>query len=1217
MRAIYVKYIILLLFIVTNIYAENVNVTFEIINMKNQYLSLVQKKALELRIKKYNCYILKSSDSLSLRCNNSRTAKEMQKNIEKFNKDKIDFLIINNVKKNKKTKRRTLNEFYLGYIAFNQQNYERALVIFEYNYKNENNFEHAFAYSLALMKTKQYEKALKILKEYKTDKKASKLYKDIASTYMYEELNKKNYKNTHTIIDSFLYKNPKLHQETTLREIDNLISLKKYEDAKRLSSSHHLKNKTFDIEYIKALELLHKKQYEKSLKILQKYKTNSKINKLYKDVTSTYMYSKLDKKQYKEAHTIIDKYMNKSIKLHKIVHINEVDNQIHLKHYNKAKDLSIKYNLKKKIFDIDYLTSLELMKIKKYTEALNLLETHKNSYPKARELYNNIKYNIAIEKAWSLVETNPKEAIIYFKKSCSIKNNNDCYNGMMYGYYNAKMYKPALYLAGKLFKSTPDDKYAILAMRSTIKLKNLKNAKIWFNLINDKKGIENPYLLETFLTIDDHMRVKDYTEAMNIVNYIHNIYPNNITILKKKVELYISMKEYKNAKNLALKILSIDKSDIDAKYALSLYDFEQKNYENCVNELTKIELKKEYQIDLFNRCNAYLYSQKQNINQAINSIEKIDNNDLKASFYLDIATIYKEKNYPEAIKAYKKAIEYKSNDFGLELLYLYALKDFTKDDKLDKAINISYKKYPSKKIELDKFKRDYQKGRLFNYYSNHLNSRCYNYANYMEKEFNDIDTLRIGGWCAYSLKKYKDAKDKFAKVNRLYGETTPDIYAYALSCYQNGDYDRAIDSLKRIKLIDNEKDALLVSSLYIDLNEQSSAKEILFKLPQTKKRDELLVQINKSFTQDKYENAISLGMYYQSQSGINGKSRFDKFVVPLSYNYFNDEDKYHFYLNADLLYLYNGYLNSSADFGLNTTIKDNDLTSDIGFMPNIGLDYKYFKAEIGLTPLGAKITPKLTWLLKFNAAYKKVMFNIAFKQENIDESMLSFVGEQAIKDSIEYNWGRVLKRGFEVGISYSSDIVLSTNISYYPKIFGLNIIDNSEFKSTISAVYHQKVESISYVDIGALIAYDSFEKNSNLFTYGHGGYFSPQDFWLGSIYTKFGDIVGRNFYYQTQLSLGFEGYIVEDADKFPLSNDPSLIGTENGYRNGGLTYKGAIQLGYNITDNLDFISGFSMEKMYEYEVQQLSFAFVYRFNAKEYSTFNTFNLNHRVSQIIK
>ncbi len=1157
MTILHIRYIFLLLLFSSILFAkEKVDIAFEVLQLKENYMDIAQKKAFELRTKGFKCYILKNNKSLSLRCNDAHSIEEMQKSIAKFKKYKIPFLLVNKTLKNKKIKKyKTPNEFYLGYAAYNRKEYKKALRIFKYNYQKTKSLEHAFAYALALMKMHQYAKALKILKPYRNKKKAKKLYNAIATTFMYKKLDAKQYEQAKKVVRTFMNNSRKYNKIIKRREVDDLLKQKKYNDAKSLAKKYSLTNKIFESDYLLALDFVHKKEYQ-------------------------------------QANIILAPYIDKNKKAKKLF----VGNVLAMasKYYEQ----------------------------KEYDKALYKLKGYWDYSPKIQKLYYDILFTKELQNGWKNVSKSPRTALQHFKKACKIKEDEGCYSGLMYSYFNLHMYEHSFYIAKKLFNVKKSDEYALVAMRSLLQLKKYNEAQVWFSLLRDKKGITDPALLVTFMKIDKYIKEKRYEDAQNIINYLLKFYPENIAVLKKEMQVYVMTKEYKKAANIANKILQQKKHDSDAKYALALYDYTNEKYQNCINEFEDMNVTQAYQKELYNQCNAYYYANKKDINRAIEYMEKIDDDDIKASFYLKIGDIYKRHGYSEAIRAYEKAKEYQPDNFDLEILYLYALKDFLKDEKVEEELAKAYKKYPDKKEILDKFKQTYQKERLYSYYKNHRNGRCYRYGKYIANELKDKDVYRMTGWCAYALKKYEEAKRTFANINYIFGESTEDIYAYALSCYQNQEYTQASEALNRLKTINSKKYALLVASLYIDLHEQERAKKILLKLPESYERDAMLVKINKSYTKSYFENATSVGMYYQSQSGLTGKNRFQKYVVPVDYDYVDKQKSYHLYLDGDLLYLYNGYLGTNGgsylDFGLNATTAENDLTSDIGFMPKIGLENKKYKAEIGLTPVGAKITPALTWLLSADFLYNKLLFNVKFKQEAIDETMLSFVGERAQKNSLEVNWGRVLKRGFEGGISYNDIMIFSLNVGYYPKIFGLNVIDNSEFKGTFSAVYHPQVVSLSYVDLGTIIGYDSYDRNSNLFTYGHGGYFSPQEFWMGSLFVKFGDIVNNKFYYQSKLAIGFQGFVVDDAEKFPLpSNDVSLTGIQKGYSDGGLTYKVALQLGYNLTKNMDFVTGFSLERMNNYKVQEASFAFVYRFNESKYRTFNSFGLNHRVNKIIK
>lgn len=1143
------RYIFLLLLISTLSKGKEIDVTFEVFHAQNKYINVAREKVLDLQKKGFKCYITKGKENLSVRCNDSKTLKEMQKVINKLSKNNIKFTIINRDTKANIKEYKTPNEFYLGYAAFNRKEYKKALKIFEHNYKKKTTYEHAYAYALALMKMGRYEKALSVLKEYRKIPKVKKLYRDIALAYMYRELNRKKYSEARTIVDKYHLPSKKFHTVINKQEVDDLLKAGKYKKAKILAKKYHLKDAEFEVDYMKALDLHKTKNYEDSNAILAPYLGIKK----------------------------------------------------------KADDLFLSNIIAKASF---------LYSRKKYKEALDTLEPYRSSQ-KAQKLYNEILYTYYLNNGWKFVNKNPSSALLAFKEACKIKKEYSCYSGMMYSYYNLKKYDTSLYLANKLYQVQPSDELSALAMRSSLKLKDYDEAKKWFDRTKNKKNLDNPYLLEIFLTIDGYIKVKDYKQAHKIVDYFLNLYPQNIEILKRKMQLYILQEEYDKAKNIAEKILLLDENSVEAKYTLALYEFEHGDYKRCETRLSHLKLTQPYQKQLLNRCTAYARLSDKDINGAIEAIEKIDDTSIKAAFYIDIGDMYKSIRDERSIQFYQKAKKYKKDDFNLEMLYLYALKEFRKDEVLDQELLKAYKRYPLEHKKLDEFKRAYEKDRLYHYYQNKRYNECYNYSNVIEKDQDDREVYRMGAWCAYALKKYDKAKEKFAKINIKYGEETQDIYAYALSAFQLKERQRAVDALDKIKIIKSDKERESIIALYANLQEQDKAKKLLMKLPPSDKRDDILVKINKSYTIRSYENAASIGMYYKSQTGPEGKSRFNQFMIPVDYDYLNKEAGYHIYFDGDLMYLKNGYPNSYLDFGLSTNTQYNTLANDTGFMPKIGIDYKNIRAEIGTTPLGAKISPELTWLLSGFITHGKWRESLKFEQKELDETMLSFVGERVSDGPLEINWGRVVKRGVEFGINYDANINLSLNLAYYLQIIGLNVENNREKKVTATALYYPKVESIAYLNIGAIILYDSYEKNSFSFTYGHGGYFSPQQFFLGALFAKFGDIINKDFYYQSKISLGLQDFTVNDSYKFPL-NDGVVNSTEiiKGYKDSGIIYKAALQLGYKINHNFDLISGISFETINNYSVQQISFAFVYRFGKRRYSDFNTFGLNHRIDDII-
>lgn len=1071
-----IRYILFLILFNSALVAqeEDIDISFEVLHVKKDYMDIAEKKLQELKRKGLDCTLVQSKEDISLQCNNSHTLQQMQENINKLQKKGIAFSIINKNKTTQKKRYKSPYRLAIAYKAYNNKEYYKAYNIFSKLYKADKSFENGYGYALALMQLHRYEDALAILKNYK-EEKAKKLSKNIINTYLYETLKKQNYKLAYQIIK--------------------------------------------------------------------------------------------------------------------------------------------KYNLgEKQKLEIPYMKALALSKNGAYDAALKELIPYKDRSHKIEQLYNDILYNKYTDKAWSLVKKEPHKAIKYFKDACKIKKGFSCYEGMMYGYYNLKNYKVSLYLAEKLYRFKKDPEIAEMAFHSNLALKNYKEAEKWYLRSKNKRNLQDPFLLTYLEKIDAKLKQKKYDEASILLKEATRKYPDNEELLQREMNLFIVQEDYKAAREKALKLLQKDPKNLDALHTLALYEFEKKNYMACVKLLEDKKLDQSYQRDTLQRCRAYNALEDGNLTKATNDIDKITNTKILYSFYLDLGMYLEKQKNPDALKAYKKAKEYATDDIESELTYLYALQRLQKYKLLEKELAYAYEHFPQEQKKLNLFKKGYEKQKLFHLYQEHKYAECLEYANNME--YKDTESYSLAAWCAYADGQYTIAKREFSNALKD-TNTTQNLYGYALSASKLGQRDVAIESLGKIKTFQNEKEKLDVISLYADLQEQDKARELTKTLLEESKKTRASHLIAKSYTKLFYENSASAAFIVESQSGTKGLNQFDKYGMAIDYDHYSDG--LHMYIDTDFLYLDKGRLSYDTDYesyGYGTTTQINKETNTSVFIPKFGIDYKNYHFTIGTTPWGGEISPELTAMLSTYFEKNRWLGTIKIEQRELDETMLSFVGENAQENNQDIYWGRVLKRGGSIGIHYQSILDLSLDLGYYPQIYGHNVLTNSEIKATFIAIYYPEVNDLDYMQIGFLGLYDSYDKNENLFTYGHGGYFSPQSFIMAGVFTEFGDHLNKDLYYKSKLALGFEKYSVDAAQKFPLNdNIGNASDMVNAYNSSGLDYKFAFQLGYKINKKFDFISGISFEQFQNYSIHEISFGFVYRFQ-KHYNDFNTFYLNHRVDQII-
>ena len=238
---------------------------------------------------------------------------------------------------------------------------------------------------------------------------------------------------------------------------------------------------------------------------------------------------------------------------------------------------------------------------------------------------------------------------------------------------------------------------------------------------------------------------------------------------------------------------------------------------------------------------------------------------------------------------------------------------------------------------------------------------------------------------------------------------------------------------------------------------------------------------------------IDASVYFRHRSGDPGLSRLNEIAFPISagiafplghqltfshvYKQLDSSDpsafragSYYWYQNASQS---KAALNNQSDFH------------------ELWLNYKKegtypFKVAIGTSPIGGDVDTTLL----FNIDTDINGFEINVHRTSVDESILSYAG---LNDPYgDDAWGRVTKSGGKLGYTISPwrSLWISGRIGF-DLYRGENVIDNTA--GTVDLAFGQTRElgkkwEFSY---GIYGSYQHFERNSNFFTFGHGGYYSP------------------------------------------------------------------------------------------------------------------------------
>jgi len=192
--------------------------------------------------------------------------------------------------------------------------------------------------------------------------------------------------------------------------------------------------------------------------------------------------------------------------------------------------------------------------------------------------------------------------------------------------------------------------------------------------------------------------------------------------------------------------------------------------------------------------------------------------------------------------------------------------------------------------------------------------------------------------------------------------------------------------------------------------------------------------------------------------------------------------------------------------------------------------------ELGSTPINADLSARLIGKAGLEYRHSSGYVNAEFYSQPIRESLLSYVGFQDPYQGQE--WGRVQETGgsFSVFQGFMEDYTVFAKAKY-GEITGTNTFHNDHLALVASLSKLLKYDGFEYITIGPAVSYERFNNNQNFFTYGHGGYFSPEYIVQGLIEAQFLTTEGMNWLLRGNIGAGAQQNSQAPAAYFPLSPD--------------------------------------------------------------------------------
>lgn len=195
-----------------------------------------------------------------------------------------------------------------------------------------------------------------------------------------------------------------------------------------------------------------------------------------------------------------------------------------------------------------------------------------------------------------------------------------------------------------------------------------------------------------------------------------------------------------------------------------------------------------------------------------------------------------------------------------------------------------------------------------------------------------------------------------------------------------------------------------------------------------------------------------------------------------------------------------------------------------------GYESDLVKAEVGTTPVGmgqtkvtfhAEVTPKVS---------RDVQVSAMVERKPVTDSITSYAGS---RDPVTGEiWGQVMRTAGGGGLSYDRDGNGIYVQGRYYSLRGTNTVRNNGVEANVGGYVRAYKNARSSLTVGLNVNYQAYDKSQNSFTFGNGGYFSPQRFISVGFPVNY-SLQGDRFEASASVTPGFQSYSEDESPLYP------------------------------------------------------------------------------------
>ena len=299
--------------------------------------------------------------------------------------------------------------------------------------------------------------------------------------------------------------------------------------------------------------------------------------------------------------------------------------------------------------------------------------------------------------------------------------------------------------------------------------------------------------------------------------------------------------------------------------------------------------------------------------------------------------------------------------------------------------------------------------------------------------------------------------------------------------------------------------------------------------------------------------AAGAGFEWWSKSGASGTSRLSGEIATAQAQIIRDYDRFTVALNVinlnaggiaraqEVNTLGSVSATKRARFAATTSLRNS-------VMPVIGWSREGAIspfAEIGATPLNGQAPSTIIGKLGLGFTVAGTQVTATAFRHPVTESILSLTG--IVDPATGTTFGRVVESGGSVSLFHQFGAHWGVALSgSFGERTGLHVETNRHLSGSASFDYSLSPLPFKYISVGPSYQYENFQHNLSGFTFGNGGYYSPQRFHKIGMAVNFQTLDARRFVVKGSAFAGWQTAFQDRAPLFPLAPTSAFTAATTG-----------------------------------------------------------------------